>query len=113
MVEKHVEMEDNLMGSEDCKLVDGIFLKGDKKKFHEEDKVVVVLEDVPPRGIGDFLRKECAKDFVSHSVHTTCYGLQSEIAPQDNIVSPFDVGSQMEFSPQHEVEFLEGSGIQK
>ena len=70
MVEKHVHMEDNLMGSEDYKSVDGISHKVDRNFFHKEDKVVVVLEDVSPHGIVDFLDKECSKDLVSHSVHT-------------------------------------------
>ena len=73
MVEKHVHMEDNLMGYEDYKLVDGF--------FHKEDKVFVFLEDVSPQGITDFPEKERAKDLVSHSIHTTGYGLQFEIAP--------------------------------
>lgn len=46
MVEKHVQMEDNLMGSKDYKLVDGFAHKGDKHFVHEEDKVVVILDDV-------------------------------------------------------------------
>jgi hypothetical protein len=71
MVEKHVDMEDNLMGSEDYKSVVGFSHKEDRHFFHKEDKVVVVLEDVSPQGIVDFPEKECAKDLVSHSVHMT------------------------------------------
>lgn len=46
MIEKHVQMEDNLMGFEDYKSVDGFAHKGDKHFVHEEDKVVVILDDV-------------------------------------------------------------------
>ena len=48
MVEKHVDMEDNLMGSEDYKLVAGFSHKVDRHSIHKEDKVVDVLEDVAP-----------------------------------------------------------------
>ena len=113
MVEKQVDMEDNLMGSEDYKSVVWFSHKEDRHFFHKEDKVVVVLEYVFPQGIVDFTENECAKDLVSHSVHTTGQGLQSEITPQDEIVSPFEFDSQMEVSPQCEVECPEGSGNQK
>jgi hypothetical protein len=123
MVEKHLQREDNPMGSEDCKPDDLFVHKGDKHFVLEEgkksmrqctlapckdiingkNKVFVVLKDFVPQRIADFPEKECAKDFVSHSVHTMGYGLQSEISPQAEIVSRF------EFDPQMEVEFLEGS----
>ena len=99
MVEKHVDMEDNLMGSKDYKLVVGFSHKEDRHFFHKEDKVVVVLEEVSPQRIVDFREKECAKDLVSHSIHTTGYGLQFEIAPQAEVVSPFEFESKMEVSP--------------
>jgi hypothetical protein len=69
MVEKHVDMEDNLMSSEDYKSVFGFSHKVDRIFFHKEDKVVVFLEDVSPQGIVDFLKKQCVKDLVSHSSH--------------------------------------------
>jgi hypothetical protein len=49
MVEKHVKMEDNLMGYEDYKSVYGFSHKGDKHFSHKEDKVVVFLEYVFPQ----------------------------------------------------------------
>jgi hypothetical protein len=60
-----------------------------------------------------FPRKGMCQDLVSHSVHTTGYGIEFEIAPQDEIVSPFQFDSQMKVSPQRELEFLEGSGNHK
>jgi hypothetical protein len=57
-------VEDNLMGFENYNLVDGFVHKLDRHFFHKEDKVFVVLEDVSPQGIVDFLEKECAKDWA-------------------------------------------------
>jgi hypothetical protein len=66
MVEKHVHMEDNLMGSEDYNSVDGFSHKGDRHFVHKDNKVFLFLEDVSPHGIVDFPKKEYTKDLVSH-----------------------------------------------
>ena len=63
-VEKHLGVEDNLMDFEDYKLVDEFVHRVDRHFIHKEDKVFVVLESVAPKGIVDFLEKECAKDWV-------------------------------------------------